>query len=79
MKVIKKICHWILFLIGGYLGTWIVLAIATLLPFIVGLWLFNFSDFWFFLLVSILLGLYYLLVYGGLGIFFAFLNKKKPD
>lgn len=79
MKTIKKIGHWILFLIGGYIGTWIVLAIATWLPFLVGLWLFDFSDFWFFFLGSIALGIYYLIVYGGLGLFFTFLNKKKPD
>lgn len=79
MKTIKKIGHWLLFIIGGYLGTWIVLEIATLLPFFVGLWLFQFGDFWFFLLGSIALVIYYLLVYGGLGLFFTFLNKKKPD
>ena len=79
MKTIKKIGHWLLFIIGGYLGTWIILAIATLLPFFVGLWLFEFGDFWFFLLGSIALGIYYLLVYSGLFLFFTFLNKKKPD
>jgi hypothetical protein len=79
MKAIKKIGHWILFLIGGYLGTWIVLAIVTLLPIFVGLLLFEFGDFWFFLLGSIALSFYYLLVYYGFEIFFTFLNKKKPD
>jgi hypothetical protein len=79
MKVIKKIGHWILFLIGGYLGTWIVLAIAILLPFIVGLFLFDFGDFWFFLLGSFALTLYYGLVFGLTGLFFSFLNQKKPD
>ena len=79
MKVIKKIGHWILFLIGGYLGTWIVLAIAILLPFIVGLFLFDFGDFGFFLLGSFALTLYYGLVYGLIGLFFSFLNQKKPD
>jgi hypothetical protein len=79
MKIIKKIGHWILFIIGGYLGTWLVLAITTLLPYLVGIWLLSFGDFWFFFLSSIIFGIYYMLVYGGLGFFVIFLNKKKPD
>lgn len=79
MKIIKKIGHWIAFLIGGYIGTWLVLGISTLLPLFVGLWLFSLGDFWFFFIGSLLLTFYYLLVFGGLGLFYAFLNKKKPD
>lgn len=79
MNTLKKIGHWILFLIGGYLGTWIVLAIVTLLPFFVGLWIFDFSDFWFFFIGSIALSFYYLLVFGGLSLYFTFLNSYKPD
>jgi hypothetical protein len=79
MKIFKKIGHWILFIIGGFLGTHIVLLIATLLPFFVGVWLFDFGDFWFLFLGSIAISIYYFLVYAGVGYFFIFLNRKKPD
>lgn len=79
MKTIKKISHWIIFLIGGCLGTWFVLAIVTILPLFVATLLFYFSDFWFFFIGSMALSLYYLLLYGGLSIYFSFLNSHKPD
>lgn len=70
MGTIKKIGHWLAFLLGGYFGTWLVLAISTLLPFYVGIWLFDFSDFWFFLIGSILLSIYYYIIFGGIAFFF---------
>ena len=79
MKNIKKIGHFAAFLVGGSIGVWLVLAIATLLPLYVGLFLFTFSDFWFYLIGSILLTFYYIIVYVGLTFFFTFLKKKKPD
>ena len=79
MKVINKIGHWLLFLIGAYIGTWIVLAITTMLPFYILILLIDLGDFWFYLLGSIIIGIYYLIVFGGLSIYFYFLNQKKPD
>jgi hypothetical protein len=79
MKNIKKIGHWIAFLIGGFFGTNLALTIVTFLPFYLFIWLFNFSDFWFFMIGSILAALYYYLIFGGLLFYFSFLNKRKPD
>lgn len=79
MRIIKKIGHWILFIIGSYIGLSIVLAIATLLPIYVGAWLFTFSNFWFFVIGSFLLTFYYLIAFGLPALFFNFLNDKKPD
>lgn len=79
MKVLKKIGHWILFLIGGYFGTSIALAIAILLPSFVGIWLISFGDFWFFILGFVFEYLYYILILGGFSLGVTFLNKKKPD
>ena len=79
MKNIKKIGHWVVFLTGGSIGTWLVLAISTILPLFVGLWLFSLSDFWFYFIGSILLSFYYIVVFVGLTFFFTFLNKNKPD
>jgi hypothetical protein len=79
MKKIKKIGHWAVFVVGGSIGTWLILGIATLLPLFVGLWLFTLGDFWFFLIGSFLLAIYYILVFMGISSFFTFLNKNKPD
>ena len=79
MDIIKKICHWIIFLLGGYIGTWLVLSISTLLPLYIFNWLVGFSDFWFFMIGGIIVTLYYIIIFGGLSLFFTFLNKKKPD
>ncbi len=79
MKIIKKIGHWITFLIGGYIGTWLILSISTLIPLFVFYWLVDFSDFWFFMIGGIIVTLYYIIIFGGLSLFFTFLNKKKPD
>lgn len=75
---LKKIGHWILFLIGGFIGTWIVLRILVILP-LVGMFLFELGNFWFVLIGAILFGLYNYLVIFGLNFFYTFLNKKKPD
>lgn len=79
MKLINKIGHWLLFLIGSYIGTWIVLAITTMFPFYILILLIDLGDFWFYLLGSIIIGIYYLIVFGCLSIYFYFLNQKKPD
>lgn len=79
MKNIKLICHWVAFIVGGSIGTWIVLAIATVLPLYVGLLLFTLSDFLFYFIGSILLTFYYILIFVGLTSFFTILNNKKPD
>lgn len=39
----------------------------------------GFSDFWFFMIGGIIVTLYYIIIFGGLSLFFTFLNKKKPD
>ena len=79
MRIIKKISHWILFIIGSYIGLNIVLTIATLLPIYVGAWLFSFSNFWFFVIGAILSTFYYFFAFGLPALFFNFLNGKKPD
>jgi hypothetical protein len=79
MKIIKKIGHWAAFLVGGIIGTWVILGITTILPLFVGLWLFPLGDFWFFFIGSVLLTFYYILVFVGLSIFYIFINKNKPD
>jgi hypothetical protein len=79
METFKFIGRWILFLLVSILGTIIVQAIITISPLMVGLWLFRFSDFWFFFIGSIIITIYYYIAFGGLALFFEFINKLKPD
>jgi hypothetical protein len=79
MDFLKKIGHWIVFLIGGYLGTWLALLISVALPLVVGLWIFDWNDFLFLFVGGILMTLYYLIVFIGLSWYYDFINRKKPD
>lgn len=79
MRIVRACIKWIIFIVLGYFGTITVLAIATYLPLFLGYWIYPLSNFWFCIVGSLLLGLYYSLLYVGLGSFYIFLEKKKPD
>lgn len=76
----KKIGHWIAFIIFGYLLTVIVLSIAVGIPLFVGPWLITkFSTFWFIFFGSILLSIYYYIIFSILVLYYTFLDTQKPD
>ena len=79
MKFLNKIGHWIVFIVGGYLGTWLALFISVALPLFVGSWIFSWNDFLFLVVGGILLSIYYWIIFFGLSWYYAFLNKNKPD
>ena len=79
MGIIKKIGHYILFIIGGYIGTWLVLAICTILPFLGFLLIYSLGDFWFLFLGSIMMTIYYMALFGLLGWYYEYIDKRKPD
>jgi len=80
MSLLKRIGHWILFLIGGYLFTCLVLAILTVLPVYIGFSLMiSSSTFWFTFIVAIMSGIYYVLGTGILMKYLEFISYYKPD
>lgn len=79
MNFVKKIGHWIIFLVVGYFGTWIALFISAALPLLVGLWIFDWNAFLFLFVGAIFMTVYYLIVFMGLTWYYDFINSKKPD
>lgn len=79
MKKVITIGNWLKFLIVGIIGTWLVLGITCIIPLFAGLWMFTFSDFWFYTIGSVLLTFYYILIMVGLTLFFSYINKLKQD
>ncbi len=79
MKKVITIGNWLKFLIVGIIGTWLVLGITFIIPLFAGLWMFTFSDFWFYTIGSVLLTFYYILIMVGLTLFFSYVNKLKQD
>lgn len=79
MNTLKKIGKWLLFLVSGYFGTNIVLAVALTIPLFAFLWIQNWSMFWFLVVGSILLSVYYYIILGLFVLYFSFINKTKPD
>lgn len=78
MKILRKILHWILFLISGWIITILMSVITFYLPFLIFGYIHNWNTFWFVLFGLILLFIYKF--YLGLVLYiFETLNKKKPD
>jgi hypothetical protein len=78
MKSLRKILHWILFLISGWLITILMSVITFYIPFVIFEHIHEWNTFWFILFGLILLYIYKL--YLGLVLYiFENLNKKKPD
>ncbi len=78
MKILRKILHWILFLISGWIITILMSVITFYLPFLIFGYIHNWNIFWFVLFGLILLFIYKF--YLGLVLYiFETLNKKKPD
>jgi hypothetical protein len=76
----KRIGHWIAFLIFGYLLTIIVLSITTFIPLFVGPWLISkFNTFWFLFIGGILISIYYYIIFSVLVLYYGFLDSQKPD
>lgn len=78
MKIIKKIGHWIAFILGSYFGAFIYWGIMTLFPIFSVMWLMSLSNLWFIVLGSLCIGIFTLLAY-GLSFFIALQVKLKPD
>ena len=79
MVAIKKIGHWIAFLIGGFAAINLSLTISFSLPWFIFNWLLKFSDFWFFMIGAIFVTIFNWLIFWGFKFFFDFINKQKPD
>lgn len=79
MNFLKKIGKWSLFFISGYFGTNIVLAITLFIPIFAFLWIHNWSLFWFVIVGSILISVFYYVTFGLLTLYFTLINKVKPD
>jgi hypothetical protein len=79
MKTIKKIFHWLIFLFIAPIITYVTLAISTLLPFFALAKIEELNIFWFILLSSLIIAIYYALNSLLTIISFYAINKMKPD
>lgn len=79
MNTIKKVSHWILFFIGGSLGTIFLLYISVVTPVGISIWIWDWNDFLFTFVGGILLTAYYFLIFSGFYWYYSYLNKVKPD
>ena len=79
MKPLKKIGHWLLFLLGGYIATYLALAICFLLPIFLFLWIYSWNTFLFLIIGSIFVIIYYWFFLAVLGGYIFLIIKHKPD
>lgn len=79
MKIIKKILHWLGFIIGAPILTWLTLGISTLVPIYAFMKILDLGTFMFILVGSIIMAIYYFLNSLLIGISFLTINKMKPD
>jgi hypothetical protein len=78
MESLRKILHWILFLISGWIITIFMSVVTFYIPLVAFEYINEWNTFWFILIGLILL--YFYKLYLGLVIYiFEYLNKKKPD
>lgn len=80
MDSLKKIGHWIVFIIVCPIITWTVLFLIVMAPLWVFQWIFDWNII-LFVLASYLFFffLYMPIIFGGLDNYYAFLNRYKPD
>jgi hypothetical protein len=76
---LKKIGHWLLFLLAGYFITRIILVIIFFLPIYAFAKIYYWGVFWFLLTGIIFLTIFYNIVIGLMGRLFEYMNEKKPD
>jgi len=79
MMYLKKIGHWLLFLLAGYFITRIILVIIFFLPIYAFAKIYYWGVFWFLLTGIIFLTIFYNIVIGLMGRLFEYMNEKKPD
>lgn len=79
MDTTKKIVHYFLYIIGTYIGTWLVLAICVILPFLGALLIFKLNNFWFLFVGGFMMTIYYFILISLLGWYYEYVDRHKPD
>jgi hypothetical protein len=79
MVLLNKIQQWIIFVIGGFIGTVFLLFVLTALPLFVGIWILDWNIFLFLVVGGILMSIYYYLLYFSIAFYYDYLNRRKPD
>lgn len=79
MQILKKIGHFAIYIIGTYFGTWLILAICVILPFLGFLLVYDWGDFWFLFVGGILMTIYYLVCFALLTWYYDYVGKRQPD
>lgn len=80
MEILKKLGHWILFIIGSFIGIFLVLSITFYLPTIVYNWILNWNIILFMLVGGVFVIIYYWVARFLVNYLYIFtLMNYKPD